>query len=181
MNLKKIIVPVLILSGTMLLGCYGGNNPITEKQEKKEVSNLLSYYINKELKRDSIYLFNKSPVLLTELCVNNIVSENKDLGLTTDEILSKSQKDTIVWSNEIIPSAYIVSDKDITKFNNSAERVKKGQFFYLSNPIFSKDYKYAILHSEFVCGSRCGEGSTQLFKKENDNWRLLKTYCKTVN
>ena len=181
MNLKKILAFALLSSEVMLWGCFNGKNSATDKQEKKEVSTLLNYYINKELKRDSIFLFNKSSALLTELCVNNIVSENKDMDLTTNEILDKSQKDTVIWSNQIITRAKIVSDKDITKFNNSVEREKKGQFFYLSNPIFSKDFKYAILHSVFVCGSRCGGSSTLLFKKENDNWRLLKTYCESIN
>lgn len=181
MNYKIFVFITLLISG-ILSGCSENKNSKTDK--KKEISGLLKYYINHELKRDSIFLFDKSPNALSELCINDILSENKDINLKIDEILNKSQKDTITWSKELVPTAKIIGANEIIKLRYTMEdekREKEGKLFYLSNPVFSTDFNYAILGSIFVCGSRCGEKSTLLFKKHKGSWVLVKTYCKSVN
>ena len=173
----------LLISG-ILSGCSGNKNSKTDQKEEKEISALLKYYINHELKRDSIFLFVKSPNALSELCINDILSENKGINLEIDEILNKSQKDTITWSKDLVPMAKIIGANEIIKLRYTIEdekREKEGKLFYLSNPVFSTDFNYAILVSIFVCGSRCGEKSTLLFKKHKGSWALVKTYCKSSN
>lgn len=178
MNSKTLISIVLLFAG-IWAGCDQNKNLIVDQREK-EVSGLVRYYVNHELKRDSIFLFDKSTNLLTEICINNILAENKDIDLKKEDILNMSQKDTLTWSNKLVPIARIISNNDLPKINSlpDKKRDKEGQLFYLANPIFSKDFSYAILQSSFVCGPRCGERSILLFKKEKDSWTLLKTYCK---
>lgn len=183
MNYKIFLFGVLLISG-ILSRCSGNKNSKTDNKEEKEISSLLKYYINHELKRDSIFLYEKSPNALNKLCINDILFENKGINLRVDEILNKSQKDTITWAKDLIPIAKIIGANDIIKLRydmDDEKREKEGKLFYLSNPVFSADFNYAILSSIFVCGSRCGEKSTLLFKKHKGSWGLVKTYCKSVN
>ncbi|WP_068400165.1 hypothetical protein [Pedobacter cryoconitis] len=176
---SKTLMSIVFLFAGIWGGCDQHKNLIADQREK-EVSGLIRYYVNHELKRDSIFLFDKSTNLLTEICIDNILAENKDINLKKEDILNMSQKDTLTWSNKLVPIARIISNNALPIINSLPDKIrdKEGQLFYLANPIFSKDFSYAILQSSFVCGSRCGERSILLFKKEKDSWTLLKTYCK---
>jgi len=183
MNYKIFVFVTLLIPG-LFSECNSNKNSKTDNKEKEEISGLLKYYINHELKRDSIFLIDKSPNVLNELCINDILSENKGINLKIDQILNKSQKDTITWTKDLVPMAKIIGANDVLKLRYQMEdekREKEGKFFYFSNPVFSTDFNYAILGSIFVCGSRCGEKSTLLFKKHKGSWVLAKTYCKSVN
>ena len=47
----------------------------------------------------------------------------------------------------------------------------------LSKLLFSKDKSLGMLYFEFICGSKCGEGSIILIKKINDIWYIEKKYA----
>lgn len=45
---------------------------------------------------------------------------------------------------------------------------------YLSNPIFSKDYRYVVLKYGYAQNRRENFGAILIFKKVNNNWQLAK-------
>ena len=47
----------------------------------------------------------------------------------------------------------------------------------LSKILFNKNKSLGMLYFEFICGSKCGEGSIILIKKINDIWYIEKKYA----
>jgi hypothetical protein len=51
------------------------------------------------------------------------------------------------------------------------------EFNTFSVPIFLRNYSYCLFYSDHHCGGLCGGGRLILYKKENNKWIELKSYC----
>src|SRR5579872_4511808 len=47
----------------------------------------------------------------------------------------------------------------------------------LSEVMFDKEHRYAVMNFSFVCGGLCGHGATVVFEKKNRQWKESKRQC----
>ncbi|PTX14366.1 hypothetical protein C8N40_11131 [Pontibacter mucosus] len=70
----------------------------------------------------------------------------------------------------------IVSEaKGKTKFKAFRDRYGGEGFCYITLPIFSKKFSYAIVRKGMVCGNICGEDETQIYKVTDGRWQQFYT------
>jgi hypothetical protein len=65
-----------------------------------------------------------------------------------------------------------VSDKELDK---SIKKAFETGLFTLSEIVFDKQHKHAVVAYSFVCGGLCGNGNTLLLEKVGKNWKISKS------
>jgi hypothetical protein len=115
-----------------------------------------------------------------------------DAGTYTKEELSiikdKKFPSLVKWTKESFGSTKLVSSDTInaifkdhskwwTYFNKHIGR----SFNTFSVPIFLRNDTYCLFYSDHHCGGLCGEGKLILYKKQNNKWTVLKSYCNWVS
>lgn len=116
---------------------------------------------------------------------DTVVFSKNEIEFIRNEFKLKKLKK---WNNEIINTAKIISSRSVEKiFNNSNNgwntfKSKIGSSFNIySAPIFLRDNNYCLFYSSIHCGSLCGEGMLDLYKNEDGNWKLIKSYCSWIS
>ncbi|MBB5637258.1 hypothetical protein HDF26_004491 [Pedobacter cryoconitis] len=163
----------------------GNKKPEISERESIETKKILDYYIKHELKKDSIILSEIPYIYKSKSDFEDAFKHIGQTNLNLDSLLAKSQKDTTLWSEAIAPASRIITRNDIHKLSypvmlSNYNKVLGDGFFTLSHLIFSDDFKYAIMYSEYNCGSRCGSGNLLIFKMIDEKWKLIKTYNQVV-
>lgn len=156
-----------------------------QKKEDAETINLLDYYVKYELKKDSIILFENTARYTTTLDLEKVIKDIGDKELKSIDLYREAEKNKMQWSKKLAPMSRILTEKDSRKLRSPVIlsdyiKVLGDGYYRLTPPLFTKDFKFAILYSEYVCGSRCGDGKMLLFEKDNNTWKLIKSYNSVV-
>jgi len=179
-NYKFISVTLLIL--VHITACTQNHDQLDhKKKETAETVNLLNYYVKQELKKDSIILFETTAKYTSILDLEKAVKDIGDKKLNAIDLYREAERNKMQWSKELAPMATILTEKNSRKLRSPVvlsdyTTVLGDGFYRISPPLYSKDFRFAMLYSEYVCGSRCGEGKMLLFRKDNNIWKLIKTY-----
>lgn len=59
--------------------------------------------------------------------------------------------------------------------DDAVKRAFVTALFTLSEIIFDKDHKYAVVSFRFHCGMLCGHGGTVVLQKKGETWKITKT------
>lgn len=82
----------------------------------------------------------------------------------------------IIGERVLVSLDTILADaKGKTKFQAFKDRYGGEGFCYITMPVFSKDYSYAIVRKGFACGNICGEDETLIYKLIDGHWQLVYT------
>lgn len=160
-----------------------GQNLALRKKEIAETRSLLKHYFIHELKLKTVFLAEVPAQLKSKYCIEEIIAGHKSFNLTGQYVIDKSQKDSTLWTPAISGEFKILSTVQVKKLesiNESNHLIKMGGIYMISRPIFSKDFKFAIIESIRFCGSRCGTAETLLFESEKGTWTLVEKYCPVV-
>lgn len=140
----------------------------------------------------------------SDLAKPHFLLEDKPGDLQNGDCLQEVVRDTIVFSPDEIkyfkskqfPSLSkwpvnafkgitFVSRDTVTAIFNDPK--KSWSYFYkhysyegldiFSLPIFLRNDTYCLFYTSHACGGLCGEGKLTLYKKENGEWKVVKTYC----
>jgi len=65
-----------------------------------------------------------------------------------------------------------VTDKELDK---STKKAFETGLFTLSEIVFDKQHKHAVVAYSFVCGGLCGNGNTLLLEKVGKKWKISKS------
>lgn len=186
MNKRKITGSYLLLCIVLFSAFNFCCNSVLKETELKnrvslETKSLLKYYFLEHLKDDSVFLYQKPKGIYPGSCFKEIVSFTKDFMLSEQDLMNEGLKDTVNWSADVIPFGKILKEQDADKFTGRRKgyypAIYKKGYYILSHPIFSKNFRYAIFDSGYLCGSRCGEGSVFIFEHHKTGWRIIKTFC----
>jgi hypothetical protein len=115
-----------------------------------------------------------------------------DVGTYTKEELSfiKGQKfpSLAKWTKESLGNIRLMSSdtinaifKDHSKWWTYFNKHVGPSFNTYSIPIFLRNDTYCLFYSDHQCGGLCGEGNLTLYKKQNDKWTVVKSYCDWIS
>ncbi len=145
--------------------------------------------VNKTALDSNFVLTDKPSDLVMYSCLSNLLMDS--LTFSTDElafIRAKKYPSVTHWTKEIFSSVRIVNSdtvnaifKDRTKGWNYFHKKIGRSFNGLSFPIFLRNYTYCIFYTDSHCDWLCGRGSLVLYKKVNDKWEPIKTYCNWIS
>ena len=60
------------------------------------------------------------------------------------------------------------------QIDDSVKQAFQTGLFTLSEIVFDKEHRRAVVTYSFVCGTLCGNGDTLLLKKVGQHWRVAK-------
>ena len=122
-------------------------------------------------------------------CINELI---KDTTIyTKDEIKlikDKTQPSLTKWTKELFANTKLVSSDTINSIFK--DKLKWWTYFYkhigrgfntFSVPIFFRNDSYCLFYSDHHCGGLCGGGRLTLYKKENNKWTEVKSYCDWIS
>lgn len=188
----KIYLIILIVILTTCSENKKNNNRLRsdsglQQKEAIESSGLLKHFIKDELKKNSILLFESPALYWSAISVNNVLKDIGETNINANELYVKAQKNTTLWSIENVTQAKILTNKDLPGIKSKdgltwTEFKKKSNdgYYVISHPLFLKDFKYAIIWTEYVCDERCGYGELRLYQKSGEGWKLIKTYSHLI-
>lgn len=161
-----------------------GQDLALRKKEIAETRNLLKHYFIHELKLKTAFLAEVPAQLKNKYCIEEIITKHKSLNLTAQYVIDKSQKDSTLWTQAISNDFKILSKVQVKKLESIDESnhlIEMGGIYMISRPIFSKDFKFAIVESIYFCGSRCGTAASFLFESRKGTWSLVEKYCPAIS
>lgn len=92
------------------------------------------------------------------------------------------------WTAELIPNTNFVSADTINQIFKDRQKgwdyfyKKFGRGFYsYSAPIFFRNNTYCVFYTSHHCGWLCGGGRLNLYKKEGNKWKIVKSYCNWIS
>ena len=122
-------------------------------------------------------------------CIPHLLT---DTTTYTKEELSfiKDQKSPLLakWTKEHFKNIKIISSDTINAiFKDNAKwwtyfNKHIGQSFNtFSVPIFLRNDTYCLFYSDHHCGGLCGGGNLTLYKKQDNKWKVVKSYCDWIS
>jgi hypothetical protein len=192
--IKTFFTTVLFVS----LSCCGQNSPaksigLTAKQDSIAYLQKCVEFI-KQLSQQEIYdtnfiLADKPFSFEYFECIEELLA---DTGLYTKEELSfiKGKKFPSIskWAEELFRNVKLVSNDTIEAIFK--DRSKGWAYYYkhfghgfstFSVPIFLRNDSYCLFYSDYHCGGLCGRGTLTLYRKENNKWVGVKSYCNWIS
>lgn len=143
----------------------------------------------KELADANFILVDKPYTLESFGCLEQFMNDAD--FFTKDEIafIQKTIKtSSFKWNTELFGGLKMVSSDTVQMiFKDNAKGWRYfykhfGNGFYtFSKPIFLRNDTYCLFYSDYSCGYTCGEGHLNLYKKENNKWIEVKTYCNWIS
>ena len=106
---------------------------------------------------------------------NNFLDEKISLTRAKEHI-----QDSIVYIQKSIEFIRQVKEQEL---NDTTFKLSDKPFSFntFSLPIFLRNYSYCIFYSDNHCGWLCGGGRLTLYKKINNRWQELKSYCNWIS
>ena len=165
-NFRTLYLVPFIIIFYVLSGCS------SVKRENEEATKFLNFYIQEVLQKDTISLFENSYKHPGNDClIKSIDSVKKSIPLNKQDPRFK-------WEN--IPRAKILKDTELpNRYTFSRSDFKKkypSGLYIISQPVFSKDFNYVILHQGYLCGEMCGTGWIEMYQKTAKGWKQIKKY-----
>lgn len=190
MNIRSLFICKIIcfcIYTTSLTSCYSSNEKKVETASPEAIETILlvNDFIQKDIKKDSIKIYEKPMDLNYDGCFKLLISKDH-AGIFTEFDIEKIAIDNFIWSKNSQRFSKVYTQKFVAnlfvgdnwlKFNPTG---REG-YYVFSKPLFSNDYKTAIMRTKFVCGSRCGGGAIILFKKLQSHWHVVSQHCETIS
>ncbi len=138
---------------------------------------------------DKTVLGNQPIILTREICLDSILLDSTLVSPEESKSLREMAANPIVssWTSNIFPDYRIVSTDTIRNiFEDHADGWKYFhdhigfRIFYLSCPIFFRNYTFCIFYSSFGCDGLCGGGAMCLYKKVDGKWIVVRSYCNYI-
>ena len=141
----------------------------TDSFEKLQYVKLSKDFLNSINLQDSLYI-SKNPYRFSKDCIVNLKNDN---FFTSEEIQYIKRKnnrpDIKEWSKEILNEKSKITKNELRKY---------WTYCQYSSPIFLRNFTYCIFYFEEHCGDGiCGDYGLTLYKKSNNQWVAIKTYC----
>ena len=150
----------------------------------------MKYIRSTQFSNDTILLADKPDTREFNRCTNSIFYDTT-LFTEAEQDLIKSQINKPLlkkWNERLVEKVKIISRDTLDVIFK--ERNKSWQYFYrhfgrrfhsFCAPIFLRNNTLCIFYAEYGCGSLCGAGQIQLYKKEGDVWKPVKSFCDWVS
>lgn len=122
-------------------------------------------------------------------CIKELLADSTTY--TNDELIfikSRINPSLAKWTKELFPNIKIVSSDTIDSIFK--DNSKWWEYYYehigrsfnsFSFPIFLRNDTYCLFYSDHHCGGLCGGGRLTLYKKENNKWTEVKSYCNWIS
>lgn len=121
---------------------------------------------------------------ILDLLTDTTTYTKEELSFIKDKeypLLTKWAKEsfgnTNLVSSDTINPIFEDNSKWWTYFNKHIGR----SFNTFSTPIFLRNDTYCLFYSSHHCGGLCGGGNLALYKKQNNKWTVVKTYCDWIS
>jgi hypothetical protein len=184
--ISKLFFSILILSTGL-----GGGNGIKDKSQDlylADAKRFIHWYMEGTIK-DSIILSNQAGGHFFKMCERELMSdttilthsEHREFQAALDS--SKLQN----WTADLVGTKVrLLSEDTIRAIFKGKILYKDWNVFYskygkrflkFSAPIFLRNKTLCIFYSEEDCGSTCGSGELDVYKKNGGGWKLVKTVC----
>lgn len=123
-------------------------------------------------------------------CIQEVLADTT--LFTRDELLiirDKQHPSLSRWPKEFFDKIKLISSDTINAIFNDPSRWWLYYYTQFGNrgfnsysvPIFLKNGTYCLFYSDYSCGDLCGGGQLTLYKKEEDKWIAIKSYCNWVS
>jgi hypothetical protein len=162
---------------------------IERKEYIDQTKEFINYIISKIPQHDVVLLRDKPST--QDLACSNLLFEDTTIFTKKDQETIMSQLNYPVikkWDKKLVSKLKIVrSDtittifKDKNKGWNYFYKHYGRRFYTFSEPIFFNDFNFCLFESGYSCGGLCGSGQISLYKKEEGQWKFLKSFCEWVS
>lgn len=193
--MTKLFFPSLLL---ICLYSWGQNNSGTSSQSAVNTDSIefvkKCVAFIKEVKPQEVadinFLLSDKPFSFEYFdCISDLLTDTTTY--TKEELLFIKDKEYPLltkWTKESFGNTKLVSSDTInaifkdnskwwTYFNKHIGR----SFYTFSVPIFLRNDSYCLFYSDHHCGGLCGGGNLTLYKKQNNKWTVVKTYCDWIS
>lgn len=142
-----------------------------------------------ELADSNFILVDKPYAFEYSTCPENFLTDSSFYTKEELALIQKTIKNfSFRWNNELLPEVKIVSSDTVSMIFKDRSKnwryfnkhIGRG-FYTFSMPIFFRNETYCLFYSVYNCGNLCGEGHLILYRKENNKWVALKTYCNWIS
>ena len=155
----------------------------------KEVYTIINFIIENEFpisNSNNRYLSEEFPMILPDNEYFGIERMDKIFNKNDVEFMKLQMNKrfefrierTLIENKVVIPfdslnKLYTDSEKPDKFWKRFEKKYGARKFDGISLPIFSVDYKTAIISYGYHCGSLCGSGETAIYRKVNGQWEKL--------
>ncbi len=188
---------LLAFLSVSLFSC-GQNNPKTKidltvnKDSIVYIKKCIAFIkeVNRQDLSDTNFILVDKPFAFEYLdCITDLLA---DTATYTKEELSfikdKKYPSLTKWAKEFFENTKLVSNdtintifKDNSKWWTCFNKNIGHSFNTFSVPIFLRNETYCLFYSDNHCGGLCGGGRLTLYKKENNKWTEVKSYCDWIS
>lgn len=139
---------------------------------------------------DTNFILSDKPFLFEYFdCMENVLADavtftKEELSYIKDKKYPSLKK----WTEGLLGKIKLVSSDSINAIFR--DNKKEWRYFYknfgasfnnFSVPIFLRNDTYCLFYSDNHCGGLCGGGSLVLYKKENNRWTKVHSYCDWIS
>ena len=190
---------LLLLSFTIIsLVANGQNNVKTEETRINEqdsvayVQKCVSFI--KQVKGikflESFFILSDKPYVFENLdCLSSLRNDTTNFSKEDIVFIQNGKYPPISkWTKKMFPSVKVISNDTIKTIFKDGPR--QWAYFYknigtsyhgFSVPLFLRNDTYCLFYSDESCGGLCGSGSLILYKKENNKWIRIQSYCEWIS
>lgn len=184
---KILSIKFFAIAALSYLSVACQNDSNLNVQKDQATKSLIKVYL-KSIRSNEVIQISSSPYgAVGRSCLNDIFSRYK-FDIPFEETFQAQETDTVSWSRSIIDadSVKILTASEVKLITQegglySSDETPNKTFYVISSPIFSKDYRFAILNKYFYCGARCGKGSVLIFERKGSEWVLQEDVCPIVS
>lgn len=119
-------------------------------------------------------------------CLPQLADDTMNFTPAEIKLIEQRLKSPIIkkWTPSLLSNIHIVSADTIRSIFKTPG--KGWDYFHerfggainsFSEPIFFRNNSYCLFYSDYACGSLCGQGYVMLYRKENNKWVLVRSYC----
>jgi hypothetical protein len=142
--------------------------------DKTETLDSASFEFDAECAKGLHFINAKDAAKIIHQIENAVIFSPKIVIVNPD---AQSAKITENDPHKLVTNAgNIPNDEFENKLNDSVEQAFRTGLFTLSEILFDKDHRHAMVSFSFYCGTLCGHGGTFLLKKSGKRW-LIKKQC----
>jgi len=167
----------------------GAKAPLPAASARQQAIAFIKQLKKRELATSAFILLDKPAPLASNYCLTEVLAE-KQFFSSAELAMLKAQADnnTLTWKatdfsgvriieKDTVDAIFKVHSKHWTYFNQHIGR----DFNEFSMPIFLRHGTYCLFYEANHCGGLCGEGKLALYKKEGDQWKVVKYYCQWIS
>ena len=191
--MMKSILLCLLLIILLSSGCTG-----VSAYKKKQADSIA--YVNeatlfiKQVKKDQLnitFILEDAPVSFLNMgCLPQLINDTINFTPGEIKVIEQRIKSPIIkqWTASILSNIHIISADTISAIFKTGN--KGWEYFHehfggainsFSEPIFFRNNTYCLFYSDYSCGFLCAEGHAVLYRKDNNKWVEVRSYCGWVS